>query len=64
MVYHYSDYSELDSLRSITASTVIQLMKRKFARHGIPDDYISDNGAQFDGHEYSRFARDCGFNPA
>ena len=37
-------------------------MKRNFARHGIPDECISDNGPQFDSYEYSRFARDYGFN--
>ena len=63
MVDHYSDYFELDSLRSTTASAVIQVMKRNFARHGIPDDCISDNGPQFDSHEYSKFARDYRFNP-
>ena len=41
MVDHYSDYFELDSLRSTTASAVIQVMKRNFARHGIPDVCIN-----------------------
>jgi len=62
MVGHYIDYFELDSLRSTTASAVIKVMKRNFARHGIPDECISDNGPQFDSYEYSRFARDYGFN--
>ena len=31
-------------------------MKRNFARYGIPDECITDNG-----HEYSRFAREYGF---
>ena len=53
---------ELDSLMSTTASAVIKVMKRNFARHGIPDECISDNGPQFDSYEYSRFARDYGFN--
>ena len=35
-------------------------MKRNFARHGIPDYCVSDNGPHFD--EFSRFARDYGFN--
>ena len=60
MVDHYSDNFELDSLRSTTASVVTQVMKRNFARHGIPDYCMSDNGAQFD--EYSQFAREYGFN--
>jgi len=61
MVNHYSDFFELDSLRNTTASTVIQAMKRNFARHGIPDECITDNGPQFDSHEYSSFAREYGF---
>ena len=61
-VDHYSDYFELDSLRSATASVVIQAIKRIFARHGIPDECICDNGPQFDSYEYSRFARDYGCN--
>ena len=61
MVDHYSDYFELEPLRNVAASTVIRAMKRNFARHGIPDTCISDNGPQFDCHEFSRFARDYGF---
>ena len=61
MVDHYSDYFELEPLRNAAASTVIKAMKRIFARHGIPDTCISDNGPQFDCHEFSRFARDYGF---
>lgn len=36
-------------------------MKRNVARHGIPDVCITDNGPQFDSHEYSCFAREYGF---
>ena len=61
MVDHYSDYFELESLRNVATSTVIRAMKRNFVRHGIPDTRISDNGPQFDSHEFSRFVRDYGF---
>ena len=62
MVNHYSDYIELDSLSGNTSATsVIRVMKRQFARHGIPDELITDNGSQFESHEYSRFAREYGF---
>ena len=36
-------------------------MKKIFVRHGIPDTCISDNGPQFDCHEFSQFACDYGF---
>jgi len=62
MVDHYSDFFELDYLRNTTASTVIRATKRILARHGrIPDECITDNGEQFDSHEYSSFAREYGF---
>ena len=62
MVDHYSDYTELDSLSTNTsANAVIRAMKRQFARHGIPDELLTDNGPQFDSHEYSRFAQEYGF---
>ena len=62
MVDHYSDYIELDSLSgNSSANSVIRAMKRQFARHGIPDELITDNGPQFESHEYSRFAREYGF---
>ena len=63
MVDHYSDYFELDTLRSTTARAVLRTIKRNFARHGIPDECISDNGPQFISHEYTQFARDYGFTP-
>ena len=62
MVDYYSDYIELDSLSgSTSANSVIRAMKRQFARHGIPDELITVNGPQFESHEYSRFAGECGF---
>ena len=62
MVDHYSDYIELDSLSgSTSANTVIKAMKQQFAPHGIPDELVTDNGPQFESHEYSRFAREYGF---
>ena len=36
-------------------------MKRQFGRHGIPDELITDNGPQFERHEFSRLAREYGF---
>ena len=36
-------------------------MKRNFARHGIPDECVTDNGPQFVSHEYARFAREYRF---
>ena len=55
MFDHYSDFFELDPLGGNTlANAVIRAMKRQFARFGIPDKCITDNGTQFESYEYSR----------
>ena len=62
MVDYYSDYIELDSLSGGTSgNSLIRALKRQFARHGIPDELITDNGPQFESHEYSRFAGEYSF---
>ena len=38
---------ELEHLRNTSAVAVIRAMKRNFARHGIPDECVADNGPQF-----------------
>ncbi|XP_061194972.1 uncharacterized protein LOC133203143 [Saccostrea echinata] len=43
---YYSDYFEVERLHSKTGS-IIRMMKSQFARHGIPDRVISDNGPPF-----------------
>jgi transposase InsO family protein len=63
MVDHYSDFIELDHLKNTTANSVIKVMKKNFARHGIPSECVSDNGPQFDSSEYRSFAREYGFTP-
>lgn len=53
------DFFELDPLNNTIATAVIRTMKRNFARHGIPEEWVTDNGPQFDSHEY--FAQEYGF---
>ena len=36
-------------------------MKMQFARHGIPDICVSDNGPQFTAHEYKTFIKQWKF---
>ena len=62
MVDHYGYCIQLDSLSGKTsANSVIRAMRRQFARHGIPDELITDNGPQFESHEYFTFAQEYGF---
>ena len=55
-VDYYSNYFAVDFLKDKTASEVIQVLKRHFARHGIPNRLVSDNGPPFNSHEFQHFA--------
>ncbi|XP_064481187.1 uncharacterized protein K02A2.6-like [Ornithodoros turicata] len=52
---YYSRFPEIAPLRSTSSETVIEHCKSSFARHGIPDEVISDNGPQFSGAQSSAF---------
>lgn len=44
IVDYYSRFFEMERLRSCTSSAVISKLKSAFARHGIAETVISDNG--------------------
>jgi len=56
-VDYYSRFFELDKLGSTTSTAVIDKLKATFARHGIPETVISDNGPQYSSGEFATFAR-------
>ena len=58
----YSDYWELDHLPDTTSHSVIKCSKAHFARHGIPDTVLTDNGPQFRSQEYEQFSQQWEFN--
>ena len=47
IVDYFSGFWEVEPLTSTLSRDVIRKMKMDFARHGIPDVVISDNGPQF-----------------
>ena len=62
-VDYYSNYWEVDRMESSTTSkAVILKLKQQFARHGIPNTMLSDNGPQFDSDKFRRFAREWEFS--
>ena len=62
IVDHYSEWFEVDLLNEdITASDVISVTKAYFARYGIPDIFLSDNGPRYASQEFSNFAKTYGF---
>jgi transposase InsO family protein len=61
-VDYYSDYFELDKLEDTSSSTIIGLLKMHFARHGIPQELMSDNAANLTSAEFQKFSREWEFS--
>ena len=60
-VDYFSIFWEIDRLRDTKASTCVRKLKSDFARNGIPDVVISNNGPQFTSSEFAQFGREWGF---
>ena len=61
VVDYFSNFWEIDHLPNTKASTVIKKLKCHFARQGIPDIVVSDNGPQFACEKFTNFADEWGF---
>ena len=61
MVDYYSKFFEVTHLSNSKSKTVIKHIKPQFARYGIPEIIVSDNGPEFSGHEFAEFAKQYGF---
>lgn len=64
IVDYFSRYIEIAKLSGESATEVIRHTKSIFARHGIPQEVMSDNGPQFSSTEYREFAAAYGFSHA
>lgn len=60
-VDYYSRFFELDRLHSTTSAAVVHKLKAAFARHGIPETIVSDNGPQYKSKEFEAFAKSWEF---
>lgn len=62
MVDYFSNFIEFSApLRDLSAAEVIIHLKSQFARYGIPQQVVSDNGPQLNCQEMFQFAQDWGF---
>ena len=57
VVDYYSRYPEVKQLTRTRSLDVILVMQGIFARHGIPNLVISDNGPQFSSEEFKEFSK-------
>lgn len=60
VVDYYSKFIETALMRNKTTGAIVTHMKSIFARHGIPDELISDN-MPYNSREFKQFATDWGF---
>ncbi|UYV84092.1 K02A2.6-like, partial [Cordylochernes scorpioides] len=62
VIDYYSRFPEMVQLDRLTANVVVRSCKSIFARHGIPETVVSDNGTQFGtAREFANFAKQYGF---
>ena len=62
IVDYYSGFFEISTLSDQTSETTIKHMKSQFARHGIPEIVVSDNGPQYTSHDFEKFKLTYGFS--
>lgn len=60
-VDYYSKFIEVNRLTDGKATTVINILKQHFARLGIPEEFMSDNGPEFANWEIRNFAKKYDF---
>ena len=53
---YLSRYFEVERLNNITTAAVIHKIKAVFARHGIPQNVVNDNGPCYSSQEFHQFA--------
>lgn len=61
VVDYYSRFVEIAQLSPTRSTDVVVHLKSMFARHGIPETFVSDNSPPFSGAAMKAFASDYGF---
>ena len=59
---YFSRFIETQKINSTTSSSIIGALKLIFARHGIPDPVVTDNGPQYSSNEFQSFAKSYSFS--
>ena len=60
-VDYYSDFIEVDKIYDKKGKSVISKLKSQFARHGIPNLLVSDNGPPYNSKEFAEFSKEYEF---
>ena len=54
-VDYFSSFPEAAISRNISSKSIVKILMNIFARHGYPEEIVSDNGPQFVSQEFNRF---------
>ena len=60
-VDYYSKWIEIAKLSNLNSNNVICHLKSQFAKYGIPDELIIDNGPQYSSLAFKKFSNNYGF---
>ena len=58
---YYSNFIEVENINKANATGIFKTLKAMFARCGVPDVLMPDNGPQFASAEFASFAKKWGF---
>ena len=58
---YFSRYLEVSKLTNTTTFRVVSALKPLFAKYGIPEEVVSDNGPQYASQEFGDFAKKYNF---
>ena len=56
-VDYFSNFFEIDRLEDATSKSVIDKLKQHFARHGIPNQVVSENAQTFKSEKFRQFKK-------
>ena len=57
VVDYYSRYFEVEIIKSVTSTNVIESLEKIFCTHGLPKSLKTDNGPQFASEEFGSFLK-------
>ena len=64
LVDYYSGFIEIEHVKETSSNNIISRLKAQFARYGIPDTLVTDNGPQYSSHSFKEFATKFQFTHA
>ena len=54
---YYSNFIEVERIANTTTGGVTKVIKTQFARYGVSDTVVSDNGPQFSSKQFATFSK-------